>query len=161
MQLTGKEIIEQGLVTNYIEGGIQQQGVDIRVNRIWKVLDGGHVTNGKTQLGDRMLVEPVNGTYILAPGYYEFEAMEGCVIKDDVVMYLKGRSSMIRNGIVVYSGQFDAGFQTSNMGAFFEVKVGTSKIDHGARIAQTIFTRTSPVTNLYNGQWQKDVQRGS
>ena len=37
MQLTGKEIIEQGIITNYCEEGIQQQGIDVRIDSIKRV----------------------------------------------------------------------------------------------------------------------------
>ena len=37
MQLTGKEIIEKGIISNYIEEGIQQQGIDVRVKSISNV----------------------------------------------------------------------------------------------------------------------------
>ena len=163
MQLTGKEIIENGLITNYTEEGIQQQGVDVRIARVWRFKEGatGHVpAAGKTSLPIKEEVKAEGGVFRLLPGYYEFSTLEGCVIKEDVCMYLKHRSSLIRCGCAIYSGQFDAGFSTESMGAFLEVKNPSGIcIDQGARVAQTIFTKTNVVTNLYEGQYQNDKQR--
>lgn len=160
MQLTGKEIINEGLLTNWIVEGVQQQGVDVRIDKVWRLKSDGFITTEKTHLPDRELVEPIDGVYSLDPGYYEFSMVEGCNIKPNVCMYLKHRSSLIRCGVAVYSGQFDAGFSTNSMGAFMEVKNPAGvRIERNARVAQTIFTRTNSVENLYDGQWQNDKQR--
>ena len=37
MQLTGKQIVNKGIIYNVDEKGIQQQGVDVRIKRISKV----------------------------------------------------------------------------------------------------------------------------
>ena len=37
MQLTGKEIISKGIVKNFAEKGIQQQGIDVRIKKIFFV----------------------------------------------------------------------------------------------------------------------------
>lgn len=34
MQLTGKQIVEEGLVTNYVPGAVQQQGIDVRLMKV-------------------------------------------------------------------------------------------------------------------------------
>jgi len=169
MQLTGKKITKGGgigcIVFNYAEEGVQQQGVDLRVKEIRKVneLGGGYIPEtGKTQIPSTEAVSLYDDkTYVLAPGYYEVEFEEGCSIPRDCTLHIKTRSSLVRSGAQCYSGQFDGGFKTDNMGCFLHVILPIS-IDLGARIAQAIVFETYPVEteNLYNGQWQGDNQRG-
>lgn len=165
MQLTGKQIVESGIIYNNCPEGVQQQGVDVRVKKIWKVNsnDLGHIpVKGKTTTPKTTECLPWNNNWELTPGYYEVEFLEGCYIPAYCAMYFKTRSSLVRCGAEIISGQFDGGFKTEYMGAFLKVNIPII-IDCGARIAQAIVTETYEVEEdkLYNGQWQNDKQRNS
>jgi len=164
MQLTGAQIVERKIVTGVVVAGLQQQGVDLRVKNIRKVNDkaSGYVPEtGKTQIP---LTEEVSlyddKTYVLKPGYYEIEFEEGCNIPIDTTLHIKTRSSLVRCGSQCYSGQFDGGFHTDNMGCFLHVILPIS-IDKGARVAQALVFESYPVNEKqkYDGQWQGDKQR--
>ena len=164
MQLTGAQIVERKIVTGVVVAGLQQQGVDLRVKNIRKVNDkaSGYVPEtGKTQIP---LTEEVSlyddKTYVLKPGYYEIEFEEGCNIPADATLHIKTRSSLVRCGSQCYSGQFDGGFHTDNMGCFLHVILPIS-IDKGARVAQALVFESYPVNEKqkYDGQWQGDKQR--
>jgi dUTP pyrophosphatase len=164
MQLTGAQIVERKIVTGVVVAGLQQQGVDLRVKNIRKVNDksSGYVPEaGKTQIP---LTEEVSlyddKTYVLKPGYYEIEFEEGCNIPIDTTLHIKTRSSLVRCGAQCYSGQFDGGFHTDNMGCFLHVILPIS-IDKGARVAQALVFESYPVNEKqkYDGQWQGDKQR--
>ena len=166
MQLTGAQIVERKIVTGVVVAGLQQQGVDLRVKNIRKVNDkaSGYVPEtGKTQIP---LTEEVSlyddKTYVLKPGYYEIEFEEGCNIPADATLHIKTRSSLVRCGSQCYSGQFDGGFHTDNMGCFLHVILPIS-IDKGARVAQALVFESYPVNEKqkYDGQWQGDKQRDS
>lgn len=160
MQLTGQQI--KSIITNYAESSVQQQGIDLRVKKISRVNEksSGYIpSEGKTRIpptDDLVLYD--DKTYVLKPGYYEIEFEEGCHIPDNASLHIKTRSSLVRCGSHCHSGQFDAGFETSNMGCFLHVILPIS-IDKGARVAQAIVFESSSVENLYNGQWQGDKQR--
>ncbi len=165
MQLTGKQIISNGIISNHCEEGVQQQGVDVRIDSISEVYDYGIVPKvGKTTPCPTRQVKtiPANGgeMFVLSPGYYEITLMESCNIPDRYSLRYKTRSSLVRCGAIVHSGQFDAGFKTDAMGCFLEV-LRPIRIEKGARIAQAIVYESYPVDeeNLYNGQWQNDKQR--
>ena len=168
MQLTGKEIIEKGIITNYIEEGIQQQGIDVRVEEIYGFNDSniknGYIpTKGKSIIPKTQPIIPINpfaqsNIYYLTPGYYEVKLKEGCTIPPNASLHFKTRSSLVRCGAIVHSGQFDAGFKTENMGCFLQV-IHPIHIEIGARIAQAIVFESNDVENLYDGQWQGDKQR--
>ena len=170
MQLTGKQIVEQGIVYNVCEKGVQQQGVDVRIDRVFEVINFGNglvPINGKTMTPPTVEVaaldahEDSKGYFYLPPGYYEVTFVEGCKMPANCAMYFKTRSSLVRCGSDIRSGQFDGGFETTAMGAFLKVELPI-KIERGARVAQAIVTETYTVDeeNLYNGQWQNDKQRG-
>lgn len=163
MQLTGKQISNKLIVFNTCKEGIQQQGVDVRVKRIFSVHDNsyGYVPKeGKTITPKTHELIAWDDKYELTPGYYELEFEEGCAIPSYCAMYFKTRSSLVRCGAEVLSGQFDGGFHTDNMGAFLKVNIPIT-IEKGARVAQCIVTETYEVEDddLYNGQWQGDKQR--
>lgn len=162
MQLTSRQIIERKIISNFCEQGIQQQGIDVRLKKVYKYASGhGSVlSQGKTKKMNFEELQPVDNIFFLYPGYYEIEFEEGCDIPSDIVLNFKTRSSLVRNGALVYSGQFDAGFKTDNMGAFLQVINGI-EIEKGARVAQAVCTETYNVSteDLYNGQWQGDNQR--
>lgn len=169
MQLTGRQIVGNGIITGVCEEGIQQQGVDVRVIDIKRVetLDDmivGYIpAHGKTYLPLQKDVELCqNGLFWeLIPGYYEVTFEEGCKIPANCAMQFKSRSSLVRCGAEIRSGQFDGGFETDKMGAFLKVEVPI-RIEKGARVAQAIVTETYTVDekDLYDGQWQGDKQRG-
>lgn len=167
MVLTGKSIVSKGIVGNVSNNSIQQQGVDLRVNKIFKVNDGGVIpAAGKTILPTRTEVLPEIDwadetlVYNLRPGYYEVELMESCNIPNNAVLWIKGRSSVVRCGGRIDSGQFDGGFKTDNMGCYLEV-INFLTIEPETRIAQAVVFESEPVDDehLYNGQYQNDKQR--
>ena len=164
MQLTGKMIVNSGIVTGVCKKGIQQQGVDVRLARVF-VLDGtGEIPGqGDTILPkSRNLPALVGSVLLLQPGYYEVEFFEGCDVKSNMALNFKTRSSLVRCGAIIHSGQFDGGFKTEHMGAFLEVK-RPIRIEIGARVAQAVVNLTFPVDkdSLYNGQYQNDTQRST
>lgn len=159
MQLTGHEIIERGIVTNYSESAIQQQGVDVRVKNILQLAGAGAVpAEGKTIIPTSIPVTKDGNKWVLPVGYYELELMEGISMPNNAALYFKTRSSLVRCGAIIESGQFDAGFNTDAAGCYLIVH-RPIVIEEGARVAQAIVHESSEVTNTYNGQWQGDKQR--
>jgi len=175
MQLTGKQIVEERIITGFSEDAVQQQGIDLRLNKVrrfgseerknWAFTEIGHIpATGKTQLPQSSEVKPWNldgkEIYVLDPGYYEVIFDEGCNMPNNRVMVFITRSSGVRCGVEIVCGQFDAGFVTDHMGCFLKVHERTT-IERHARIAQTRITETAPVDvdDMYNGQWQGDKQR--
>lgn len=169
MQLTGKQIIDQKIISNCCEEGVQQQGIDVRVIDVKEVQDWGFIPqHGKTRKCSVVPIETETlemntGTveaWKLPTGYYEVTFEESCNIPANAVLHYDARSSLVRCGGKIFSGQFDGGFHTDHMGAFMELAKPII-IEKGARIAQARVEETYPVDeeNLYDGQWQNDKQR--
>lgn len=157
MQLTGKQIAAEGIVYNYDpEKGLQQQGIDVRIDKVYQLFGEGVVAE-KTTLPERQELV-VDKYFRLSPGYYEVDLMEGVDVPNNATLHFKTRSSLVRCGAQVYSGQFDAGFNTEKAGCFLHV-IRPITIKRGARIAQAIVFRSDEVDNIYDGQFQNDKQR--
>lgn len=157
-QLTGKQILERGIITNSCPEGLQQQGIDVRIEEIFRLSGTGIVRAKEKAILPRTDKIFNMGYWDLQPGYYEVQLMEGAKIPSDCAMYFKTRSSLVRCGTIVHSGQFDAGFETEKAGCFIEV-IMPIRIEKGARIAQAIVHESADVENTYNGTYQNDKQR--
>lgn len=168
--LTGKQLVEKGIITGPItEENIAQHGVDLNLIRVERVLGGGVVPQvGKTILANRELIEsceePQSASssskhyWDLQPGVYDITFDQGCEIPSDQMLLIRQRSSLLRNGTILHSSVFDAGFRTKSIGTIMHVQVPI-RIEVGARIAQIYAHESNVVENLYDGQFQGDIQR--
>lgn len=168
MNLTGQQLVDRGIITgNISKENIQQHGVDLNVISI-ALIDGtkgpGFVPEqGKTTLAQRVPIS-TEGRYKeywkLSPGAYEVTLSQGCKVPPDQKLLIVQRSSLLRNGTILQSSIFDAGFETDQIGTVMIVMTPII-IGVNARIAQ-IFSSNSNVVSedqLYSGQWQNDNQR--
>lgn len=179
MQLTGRQIIQEGIITNYCDEGIQQAGVDLRLMQVNALYGEGLVPKeGKTKLPEYRTLDDmyciragwdsrelyneegqVKGWHLM-PGYYEIILMEGCKIPNNRAMTFVQRSSLLRCGAIIRSSQFDPGFETEHMGTFMQV-FHPITIEKGARVCQTLIMETAEVAeaDMYKGQFMRDQQR--
>lgn len=163
--LTGKEIFNNGIVTNALTENIQQVGVDLRVKKICKVSNDtagiipvvGRTTIPTTYIEATCAADNPN-MYKLEPGYYEVTFIEGCKVPYNAAVKPMTRSSLVRCGVQAYSGVFDPGFTTENLGCFISVSQDVY-IERGARLVQLVAFSCNDVDNPYNGQFQNDSQR--
>jgi len=164
--LNGKRLVEREIISGKIEQeNVSQHGIDLNVIEIQQIFGGGVIPQkGKTTLGKCEKVELTfdkeNGTnfWLLRPGVYDVKFKQGCSIPDDMMMLIRQRSSLLRNGTILHSSVFDAGFKTKNIGTVMVVNCPIM-IEYGARIAQIYGHACDKVENLYDGQWQGDSQR--
>lgn len=165
--LNGKEMMSKGIITNVHSENIQQHGIDLNVIQIQRMTGTGAILKSKTILPKYEDVETalspssVNGSgafWTLTPGPYNVMFEQGCNIPADAMLLIAQRSSLLRNGVILHSSVFDAGFKTDNIGTVIVVTRPVI-IEYGARIAQIFNHECTLVENLYNGQWQNDKQR--
>lgn len=168
--LTGRQIVENGIITKADKQCIQQVGIDLQVLEIKEVLGGGVIpTEGKTKLGQYIDVPLVSRfdenhneikCWNLGSGTYDITLKQGCKIPNNQRLQIVQRSSLLRNGVILASSMFDCGFETENIGTVMVVTKPIT-IDFEARVAQAYTTEVNKVADedLYDGQWQKDKQR--
>ena len=174
--LNSQQILDEGLLKlETTKGKPAQVGYDLslaQVNYIGtlgnnlvdvnqKTARIGKVLKDKTELTTYTpypltSVDGVTG-WLLYPGTYDITFNEGCRIPSNRVAFIKQRSSLWRNGTLINSPVFDPGFETDLMGTIMLV-TETIFIEEGARVAQIYFHECEPA-EMYNGQWQGDVQR--
>ena len=132
---------------------LAQHGVDLTLKDIY-TLTPGQVLLEKTIIGSITYLSPdEQNKYFLTPGVYGVQFEQGCVLPANVKANIIHRSSVLRNGSFILSGEYDPGFETEYMGAFLFVTIPII-IEKGARIAQIVMAHTLP-SELYNGQFQR------
>lgn len=170
--LNAQQILNKGLLKlEHSKGKPAQIGYDLSLKAVNKIgYKGtpdskiGKVLANKTELATYTPIETKNvdgvSGWLLYEGVYDITFYEGCNIPNNYVGLIRQRSSMLRNGTVLHSSVFDPGFETEFMGTVMVVNE-TIFIEEGARVSQIYFHECEPVEdeNLYNGQWQGDVQR--
>ena len=173
--LTAQQILDEGLLhLEHSKGKPAQVGYDLTLKSINKVgyriganmYGGGNigkVLKDKTILTtytplDKIQLDGVTG-WLLHPNTYDITFWEGCKIPDNRVAFIKQRSSLWRNGILINSPVFDPGFETEFMGTIMLVTEPLF-IEEDARVAQ-IYFHECDAAEKYDGQWQNDKQRSS
>lgn len=159
MNLTGKQLVEQGIITNVTEECIQQHGCDTQLIKVERMIGIGFIPKeGKTELVQYEEVDfsiHASGKqyWHLTPGAYSVTMKQGCKVPSDKMLLIRQRSSMLRNGALLHSSVFDSGYSCSQIGTVIIV-VHPIEIEYGARIAQIYAHNSNEVENLYNGQFQ-------
>lgn len=164
--INAEQIIKEGLLKlEKTQGKPAQVGYDLSLNRINKVGGSiGQVLKDKTILNTHTEEPKIEFEgkigWLLEPGVYDFILNEGCKIPLNRTAFMKQRSSMLRNGVLIQSSVWDPGFETDEMGTY-GVVFEKIFIEENARIAQIYFHESTPVEpeHAYNGQYQKDKQR--
>jgi deoxycytidine triphosphate deaminase len=77
-------------------------------------------------------------------------------IPDGFCGWLITRSSLNRNGVIVQSGLYDAGFKGNIAGTLYKFNNNTVSLERGCRVAQFILAKAES-RGLYNGQYQKQT----
>ena len=167
--LNADQILEKNLLKlEYSKGKKAQVGYDLSLQTVKKIRQNpqdkfGIVLKNKTNLADYTATKKVkldeSVGWLLYPGTYEITFWEGCKLPADYVGLIRQRSSLLRNGTLIHSSVFDPGFETEFMGCVMRVNE-TIFIEEDARVAQIYFHKCDEVSELYDGQWQNDKQRG-
>jgi deoxycytidine triphosphate deaminase len=168
--LNVNQILEEGLLKlEHTLGKPAQVGYDLALKQVDKVGGNGAIKMGKVLKDKTELttytpiplanLDGVTG-WILYNGVYSLTFAEGCKIPANRVGFIKQRSSLYRNGVIINSPVFDPGFETTFMGTLAYVHESIF-IEEGARVAQIYFHECTPLEEgqLYAGQFQGDKQR--
>ena len=157
--------VQQMLTGQIKKDNIQTHGIDLNVIELQKIHGGGAIPKtGKTTLAKYEKVELTTDReqqknyWILSPGPYDVKFAQGCKIPLDAMMLIKQRSSLLRNGTILQSSLFDAGFETQNIGTVMIVHVPIL-IEYQARVGCAYAHRCEKVQDPYDGQWMNDKQR--
>ncbi|MBC7091709.1 MAG: deoxyuridine 5'-triphosphate nucleotidohydrolase [Nitrososphaeria archaeon] len=146
-------------VANYLENisreQVQVNGVDLTVERIFRLNGVGIILCNDVRLPEYVEVKCDNGKFFLEKGVYVVQVKERISIPLDTVGICLPRSSLVRMGVQVGSALWDSGY------------VGYSKIllnvgnpiiiEKGARFAQLVLIRCEKKANEgYRGRYQNE-----
>jgi deoxycytidine triphosphate deaminase len=130
---------------------VQPNGVDLRLGSVAEQVAPGHVGTDGKRVGDRRDLDPTDGTYRLVPGGYAAAYAERIRVPEGHVGFVLPRSSLMRNGCMLNTAVWDAGYEGRGEGLLqvhHEITV-----DAGARIAQFVLAEANHGAT-YDGSYQ-------
>ncbi len=137
---------------------LQPNGIDLTVHSIVRVTGAARVgfSSDETKPAPAEALEfDADGWLFLPRGNYRARLAERVNIPPDVVGFARARSTMIRNGVSVYTAIWDSGYQGySEVGLVVHNEAGIH-LKCGARILQMYFFRLDDaVDKVYSGRYQ-------
>ena len=140
---------------------VQPNGVDLCLDAILEPVQTGTISRDGTTIGEREPLETVgledgNGTetregYRLEPGGYILQYAETVSIPEEHVGFLLPRSSLMRNGAMLNTAVWDAGYTGRGEGLLqvhHEIE-----LERGARVAQLVLAGADH-QGTYDGSYQ-------
>lgn len=163
-------LLNSNQIENFVQmngmGKKAQVGIDLTVKAISQIQNGiilkdsakilpyKEVESDFYQLNSEDSTEEIEA-WILAPGIYSLTFNQGIKLDSKHCAQIIHRSSILRSGALITSGIFDNGFECKEMGATLFV-FNPITIEKESRIAQIIIHETNEVTELYDGNYQKE-----
>ena len=135
---------------------VQPNGVDLTLSAIEEPIDAGRIGRDGKTVGNRQEITPSavsddEETYYLAPGAYVVRYGETVRIPDGHVGFIYPRSSLLRNGCMLHTAVWDAGYE--GQGAGLLVVHHDVELERYARIGQIVFARGTH-EDTYDGSYQ-------
>lgn len=137
------------------EKQIQQNGIDVRLNKVFKVTRGVFQLSEeeKVKLDYIELLPDKNNAFILQYGNaYVVEMVERVSIPADICAIVIMRSTLNRQGILLQSALYDSGFKGVVSSTIYPFT--GFKVMKGTRVAQIVFMEAI-CNSLYDGQYQE------
>ncbi|MFB6121803.1 MAG: deoxyuridine 5'-triphosphate nucleotidohydrolase [Halobacteriaceae archaeon] len=132
---------------------VQPNGVDLTLDAVFEQTDAGHIGREGTEIGAREELSPSGDppTYTLSAGGYVVRYGETIRIPEGHVGFLYPRSSLLRNGCMLDTAVWDAGYEGKGEGlleVYHEIT-----IERDARIAQLVLAAADHA-DTYDGSYQ-------
>lgn len=145
-------------VANHVEpvtaDQIQPNGVDLTLDAIFEPIEAGAITRDGKAIAERREVVPgTNDLYTLSAGGYIARYGEIVEIPDDHIGFIYPRSSLLRNGGMINTAVWDAGYTGRGEG-LIQIHHDIS-LQQNARVAQFVLARADH-TGFYDGSYQAE-----
>ena len=156
-----KLIIEQGLVTEYIDldKQLQPSGFDLSLESVEEFLGGGAVdfSNKERVIAETKTIEPDSDGWInLEKGVYKVVYNEVVKMPRNIAAIARTRSTLLRNGAEVGTAVWDPGYEGRSSSMMTVHNPHGLRLKKDARVAQLIFFETGDVEKGYSGVYQKE-----
>ena len=140
-------------LTNIQDGDIQPNAVDLRLGKVFKILDNDFFISNdhKVHRGSEEIQPNDEGYYVLKPGSYEI-VMENIIhVGENEAGWVITRSTLNRNGCFITSGLYDSGYH-GVMAGVLHVTTGTARIKQGTRVGQYL-SFSAQTLKMYDGDY--------
>lgn len=129
----------------------QMHTIDLRVAKIYKVSDSTLDLTNKQHRKVHPVLPNDKGEFFLTPGVYTFDTFHEVEMAEGEAAWIIGRSTLTRNGIIVSSALYDAGYK-GGINGFIHNPIGSIKLKVADRIGQFIVTQAETI-KLYEGTY--------
>ncbi len=147
-----KRILEENLVENFSEDSIQPSGIDLRIDKLYKIKTPGKLLINRKENPE--IEEIIKDIYEIEPeGYYLCSTFEKINMPRDLVGIIFPRSTLFRMGISLRTAIVDPGYKGRLILGIKNETNYTLFIERFSRICQIIFIKTKE-TEEYKGQYQ-------
>lgn len=155
---------EPPLVEGMVDPALQvgENGIDLSVRKIERFTGSGMVGFGE----DAKTVSPTEeiefaSSVHLAPGTYKITYNEWLNIPKNLIAIARPRTSLLRNGVAVEAGVWDAGYSGRGISILTVYNPAGLELQKNARVTQLVFLHlTQPVDIGYVGKYQNENRSG-
>jgi dUTP pyrophosphatase len=157
-----KEKIEkENLISNYINLEIQLQpaSFDLTLGEVYLLTSSGSInfSNKERKLPKYKKIEFKKNWLKLKRGTYLIVFNEIIKMPNDLIGFLRPRSSLIRSGASIFSSLWDPGYRGKSSSLLVVFNKNGLKVKKNARVAQIVFVKLSKATKkIYSGIYQKE-----
>jgi len=138
-------------VTPVDEQQVQPNGVDLTLEAVLEQVGPGRIARGGKRIGERRERSPGDGGYALDPGGYVVRYGETVHVPAGHVGFLYPRSTLLRNGCMLNTAVWDAGYEGRGEG-LLQVH-HPIELEPGARVAQFVLAGAAH-QGTYDGSYQ-------
>jgi len=140
------------VISNTEPSDYQPNGVDLRLERVFKLSeDGIFIIDEDSRINcDKEEIYPIDEYFSLDKGVYEIKFYNDIKVGEDEAGWVIVRSSLLRNGSIIFSALYDAGYEGTMVASL--VCHVPMKIKKLTRVAQYVCVK-SETMYLYNGSY--------
>jgi dUTP pyrophosphatase len=156
-----ERILKEKLIENFIdlETQIQPASFDLTLDEIYLLTSSASIdfTNKERKLPNYKKIEFNNDWIELNNGIYLISFNEIVNIPNDLLAFVRPRSSLVRSGATIFSSLWDPGYSGKSNCLLVVLNENGIKLKKNARIAQMVFFKLSfPANKTYSGIYQNE-----
>jgi dUTP pyrophosphatase len=154
-------ILKEKLIENFVDLDTQLQpaSFDLTLNEIFLLTSSASIdfTNKERKLPNYKKIEFNEDWIELNEGIYLISFNEIVNIPNDLIAFVRPRSSLIRSGATIFSSLWDPGYSGKSNCLLVILNENGIRLKKNARIAQIVFFKlSSPVSKTYSGIYQNE-----
>ena len=143
------------IITEVDSDMVQMHAYDVRIDKLWKLIGSFMLSETSKAHRTKIAVEPVDGFFVLEPDtLYAFDTIHKVTMAPGEAAWIKGRSTLQRNGVIVQSAVYDAGYTGGINGTIFNAIHDYAKIAKNARVGQFLVLKAETY-KLYTGEYNE------